>query len=71
MTALYLAMAHAPGLPLVLNWRELMTIGVSISIIYLSYALKESVNTGRHVHITRQGSDEDAAAPADPPSPGA
>ena len=62
-------MAQAPAVPLVLNWREVMTISASVLIIFLSYALKESLSTKAHVHITKQekpGSAIDNSSEAEP-----
>lgn len=60
-----LALIELQPVGLVLTWREWTAIGVSCLIIYLSYALKESLNTKALVHITRQGSDEDATQPSE------
>ncbi len=43
-----------------MGWRELSGVGVSCLVIFLSYALKESLSTKEHVHITRQERPDDA-----------
>lgn len=62
---MHLLAQQVQAAPLVLHWRELLTIGVASFIVWLSYALKESLQTRAHVHITRQGSDADATSRPD------
>lgn len=44
-----------------MGWRELSGVGVSCLVIFLSYALKESLSTKEHVHMTRHEAPEGEA----------
>lgn len=63
LSPLSLAALQVAAAPLILTWRELTTITVAVAIVWLSYALKESLATRRHVHITRTSTGEDAGPP--------
>ena len=67
--ALSLALAASGTIEILgveMGWREWSGVGVSCLVIYLSYALKESLQTRKHEHITRHGE-----GPTEPSPPAA